>query len=193
MSIKAKAALNDHETLRMFFLAGASDRGNTGLFATILASWIQGGGALPSWLGLSSLEFRKLLKKDFPNLSFTGITGRESANLDYQRALEWNDLRRYLLRNRAHRCPSEVWMVDIVSAACMGASHLWQDLGLRNRGELSALMKRNFPRLASKNRKDMKWKKFIYRELCQAEGVYVCRSPTCEACSDYDNCFGPEE
>jgi NifQ. len=40
---------------------------------------------------------------------------------------------------------------------------------------------------------DMKWKKFIYKQLCEAEGLYVCRAPSCEVCKDYDQCFGKEE
>jgi nitrogen fixation protein NifQ len=38
----------------------------------------------------------------------------------------------------------------------------------------------------------MKWKKFLYRQLCLEEGIYVCRAPSCEVCKDYDLCFGPE-
>ena len=26
----------------------------------------------------------------------------------------------------------------------------------------------------------------------QAEGIYACRSPSCEACADFNLCFGPE-
>ncbi|MBN2752943.1 MAG: nitrogen fixation protein NifQ [Rhodospirillaceae bacterium] len=38
----------------------------------------------------------------------------------------------------------------------------------------------------------MKWKKFLYRELCKSETGYVCRSPSCNACPRYDDCFGSE-
>jgi nitrogen fixation protein NifQ len=51
----------------------------------------------------------------------------------------------------------------------------------------------NFEPLALRNDKDMKWKKFLYKQLCEAEGIYVCRAPSCEVCVDYDNCFGNEE
>jgi nitrogen fixation protein NifQ len=54
-------------------------------------------------------------------------------------------------------------------------------------------MERNFPTLAAKNVHNMKWKKFLYKQLCATEGVYVCRSPSCEVCADYDACFGPED
>ena len=58
--------------------------------------------------------------------------------------------------------------------------HLWQDLGLPARGELTALMRRNFPTLAARNVKDMKWKRFLYKQLCEAEGIYTCRAPSCQ-------------
>ncbi|WP_366930755.1 nitrogen fixation protein NifQ [Marinospirillum sp.] len=43
-----------------------------------------------------------------------------------------------------------------------------------------------------KNHLDMKWKKFLYRQLCMDSGITYCRSPSCEACSDYAECFAPE-
>ena len=50
----------------------------------------------------------------------------------------------------------------------------------------------NFPGLARANSGDMKWKKFLYRQLCSSEGIYVCPAPSCGVCKDYAKCFGPE-
>ena len=44
----------------------------------------------------------------------------------------------------------------IVSHACQGHNHLWQDMGLWSRDQLSALMMRNFPLLAQRNTHNMK-------------------------------------
>lgn len=41
----------------------------------------------------------------------------------------------------------------------MRNGHLWQDLGLFNRGELSRLLATHFPTLAAGNTQNMKWKK----------------------------------
>ena len=82
-------------------------------------------------------------------------------------------------------------MAHVVAVGCMGQDHLWQDLGLTDRSELNALMRRNFPSLAARNVKDMKWKRFLYKQLCEAEGIYACRAPSCEVCTDYHVCFGP--
>ena len=42
------------------------------------------------------------------------------------------------------------------------------------------------------NTGDMKWKKFLYRQFCSREGIYVCPAPSCGVCKDYAKCFGPE-
>jgi nitrogen fixation protein NifQ len=89
--------------------------------------------------------------------------------------------------------PDETERVALtVAVASLGDNHLWQDLQLASRAELSALMRRWFPALVAKNHGDMKWKKFLYRELCRREEILICKSPSCEVCSDRSVCFGPE-
>jgi len=53
-------------------------------------------------------------------------------------------------------------------------------------------MQRNFPTLSALNVHDMKWKKFLNKQPCAAEGVHVCRAPSCEVRIDYESCSGPE-
>lgn len=84
-------------------------------------------------------------------------------------------------------------LAAMIARRCTWPHHLWQDLGLRDRGELSALMKRHFAPLAAKNRNDMKWKKFLYRMVCGSEGFTLCTSPVCSECDDFANCFGAED
>ncbi len=79
-----------------------------------------------------------------------------------------------------------------VALASLGDNHLWQDLQLGSRAELSALMRHWFPALVALNAGDMKWKKFLYRQLCEREQVLICKSPSCAVCSDRPACFGPE-
>lgn len=80
-----------------------------------------------------------------------------------------------------------------VAVACLGDNHLWQGMGFASRAELSALMGRWFPSLVAKNHADMKWKKFLYRQLCEREGLFICKAPSCAVCIDRPVCFGPEE
>jgi len=76
-----------------------------------------------------------------------------------------------------------------VAVACLGDSHLWQDLLLSDRGELNRLMRHWFPSLVAKNSGDMKWKKFLYRQLCEQAEILICKSPSCAVCSDHALCF----
>ena len=83
-------------------------------------------------------------------------------------------------------------MAPIVAAACLGGDHLWRDLGLASRQQLRELLQHNFPQLAQRNVNDMRWKKFFYKQLCEQDGGYVCRSPSCEQCPTHHDCFGEE-
>ncbi len=160
--------------------------------ARMLASWYLGQGAMPRWLGLGKEAYLAMMAHHFPEIDANSLVTARN-RIDPQRTDELDDLRKLLQDNRSGRADSELWMVEIVIAGCLGSDHLWQDLGLWQRAELSKLMLENFEPLATRNDKDMKWKKFLYKQLCEAEGIYVCRSPSCEVCADYDNCFGREE
>ena len=79
-----------------------------------------------------------------------------------------------------------------MACATLGDGHLWQDMGLPSREALSQLIAHWFPALAARNTQHMRWKKFLYKQLCLREELPICRSPTCEACSEHSVCFGPE-
>lgn len=183
----AEAAVRLHALLA----AHAAGYGNDHAFACMIASLCTGAGAMPDWLGLQPPAFSRLMALHFPGLDLSDLprTGRP---LDGRRNDETTELVRLLLMDKAGDSPSEVWMAHVIAAGCMASDHLWQDLGLWDRDELTALMRRNFPALAARNVKDMKWKRFLYKQLCEAEGIYTCRAPSCEACTDYHACFGPE-
>ena len=106
---------------------------------------------------------------------------------------EFDDLLALLLEHRSADDQESTWLAHAVATACMGANHLWQDMGLPNRTALSWLIKHHFTSLAERNCGDMKWKRFFYRQLCEREGLLLCKSPNCGSCSDYAQCFGPED
>lgn len=171
-------------------MAHAAGLPNDEIFAQMIESQTDGIGALPSGLGLDEADFAALLSRHFPGMQ---LVLRAAAPVDDPRALERDDLLALLLEQRAWRDGSEAWMAEIVTTACMANDHLWQDLGLWSRKYLSQLMTQNFPALAAKNVHDMKWKKFLYKQLCEQEGINACRAPSCAVCVDYAKCFGPEE
>ena len=159
---------------------------NRPLLASMLAGKAMASGCLPADLGLGAERHRRLLAEYFPGVE------PDDSPLAGENIPEWSDLQKLLFDHRAHERHSELWMADIVATACSGRDHLWQDLGLANRDELSRLMQVNFPELARANTGDMKWKKFLYRQFCSREGIYVCPAPSCGECKDYAKCFGPE-
>lgn len=170
----------------------AAGRGNDHAFASMIARLCTGGGAMPDWLGLEPAAFGCLMQYHFPGTDL-GEQPRVGRPIDRDRNNERDELVRLMLMDKAGNAPSEVWMAHVVAAGCMASDHLWHDLGLWQRADLTALMRRNFPPLAARNVKDMKWKRFLYKQLCEAEGIYTCRAPSCEVCTDYHDCFGPEK
>ncbi len=174
------------------FMAGSQGDPIEDTLARILASWMNGEGVLPHHLGLSQAAFEQMLARHFPGFPAAQIV-HPKREQDIQRGDEINDLHQLLIQYRSGHSDSEIWMADIVIVACLGSDHLWQDLGLWCRADLSKLMLNHFKPLAQRNTQDMKWKKFLYKQLCAAEGIYVCRAPSCEVCTDYAQCFGSEE
>lgn len=80
----------------------------------------------------------------------------------------------------------------ITARRAMMSDHLWQDMGLPERPALSALIAACWPRLHAGNSQNMRWKRFFYRALCEAEGFALCSVPNCRDCAEYDTCFGEE-
>jgi len=157
----------------------------------MVASWCDGQGVLPDFMGLAAGQFQELQKHCFPHAKLP-TQAPSGSQLDYGRMLEKEDLVALLKHFALTDTPETDWLIEILVAGCLGNDHLWQDLGLWSRAQLSAMLNHNFPELAAKNDKDMKWKKFLYKQLCEAEGIYVCRAPSCEVCIDYSKCFGSE-
>jgi nitrogen fixation protein NifQ len=165
---------------------------NNDYLACIIASWCAGEGVLPDYLGLERDAFAQLRNSFSPyfTLPEQAVSG---VRLDFSRMLEKDDLTNLLNSYRRTDSPETDWIICIIVAACLGNDHLWQDLGLWSRTQLSALLNHNFPELAAKNTQDMKWKKFLYKQLCEAEGLHLCRAPSCSVCIDYPKCFGSED
>lgn len=157
------------------------------ILASLLAGRALDEGVLPAGLGLPDQDMARLWREYFPGPRLALADGSA------EDIPELGDLVGLLLEYRAGRRESESWAAQIVGRGCAGRDHLWQDLGLANRNELSALMTGAFPALAALNTGDMKWKKFLYRQYCARDGIYACPAPSCGECADYAKCFAPEE
>ena len=180
----ARLALHAH------LMRHAAGTPNDEFLAHLIAGWTLGDGVLPADLGLGAERFAALMARHFPGLLWQPVAAVAGGPL---LQVEFADLVRFIGAEADPAVPGAPDVAVILATGCMGAEHLWQDLGLPSRRELSQLIAVNFPALAQANNRDMKWKKFLYRELCQREGIFVCASPTCDACSDFALCFGPEQ
>lgn len=183
------ARLTDYHTTLMQHAVGHP---NDAILAVMVASWLCGMGSLPAWLGLSRISYSALFERHFPGLP-TECWHSMRAELEPGRQDEMGELLALLEAHRRSSDESEACMARIVTVGCMANDHLWQDLGLWSRQQLSELMAYNFPTLKALNDRDMKWKRFLYKQLCITEGIYTCRAPSCEVCADYAACFGPEQ
>lgn len=142
--------------------------------------------------GLDNTELAAMSARLFPTLS-TPVQQADGVKTPVSSLDEFDDLLALLLDHRSDHDELSRWLAHAVATAAMADNHLWQDLGLPSRRELSLLMQAHFGSLKELNAGDMKWKKFLYRQLCERAGLTICRSPSCGECSDHPKCFGPEE
>lgn len=148
--------------------------------------------------GLDSGETRWLLARWFPRADVVLALAWDELASASRRGSRYDEVEDLVALFKDHAdpgagLPEEVHCVaHALACACLGDNHLWQDLLLPSRRELSALIGRWFPQLAARNIHDMKWKKFFYKQLCEREGLFICKAPSCGVCSDHVLCFGPE-
>jgi nitrogen fixation protein NifQ len=97
-----------------------------------------------------------------------------------------------LLAHRSSEGDAGHWLAKMIARRSMEPNHLWEDLGLRDRSELTRLLVRHFGPLAVRNTRNMRWKRFFYRMLCEDDGLVMCSTPVCTNCNDFSLCFGEE-
>ncbi len=85
------------------------------------------------------------------------------------------------------------WLAQILAARAAHPGHLWIAMGLFERPQLTAAIARHLPSLAAANSRGMRWKRYLFRELCDQKGASLCKAPDCGMCSDHPLCFAPGE
>ncbi len=167
------------------------------VFACLLATAEKEPSPLHQALGLTRHELFKLFTELFPCLDFETLfsepllkTGSPPAiNSDLLALLQTfvateNDNWKSLLAN----C-----LAQAIAARAAHPGHLWIAMGLFERPQLSAAIGRHLPALLAANSKKMRWKRFLFKQLCEESGGLLCKSPLCGDCSDYALCFAPEQ
>ncbi|WP_083742115.1 nitrogen fixation protein NifQ [Bradyrhizobium mercantei] len=160
------------------------------VLASILAAAVMDGGSLPEKAGLTDHELAALLDQHFSSIE---IKAEQSlACFESNVTDEVAMVRDLLLARRSTEGDIGRWLAAMIARRAIEPDHLWEDLGLRNRGELSRLLSRHFAPLAARNINNMRWKRFFYRTLCEDEGLVMCTTPVCTQCNDFNVCFGDE-
>lgn len=176
------------ETRGMLFI-GASERL---IFSSIaektLAERDLKGGSLAHRMGLGGTDLGVVLMMFVPGHPV--LVPEDYALADVSEEQVW--VRDLLAANASPNCSAARLLACMIARRAMEGGHLWEDLGLPNRSTLTHLMNQYFPDLAARNVDNMRWKRFFFRQLCEADGLSHCTSPTCCTCPDVDNCFDPQ-
>jgi nitrogen fixation protein NifQ len=160
------------------------------VLASILAIAAMEDGAVAERAGLAAADLASLMAHWFPNACGLGVVwhAQEAAAEDDEIAM----VRDLLLAHRSSEGDAGRWLAAMIARRSMEPNHLWEDLGLRDRSELTRLLTRHFGPVAVRNTKNMRWKRLFYRMLCQDDGLVMCSTPVCTNCSDFNLCFGDE-
>jgi nitrogen fixation protein NifQ len=138
---------------------------------------------------LTETELSDLLSHYF---AMRSIASRRDSGASLVDADEVEIVRELLLANRSSEGDCGRWLAGMIARRALEPNHLWEDLGLRERSELTRLIARHFAPLALRNDKNMRWKRFIYRMMCEDDGFVMCTTPVCSNCADYELCYGAE-
>jgi nitrogen fixation protein NifQ len=160
------------------------------VIASILAVAAIEVGTVAERVGLAVDDLAALVAKRLPKapLAITVLPSHGKPAKDDEVVM----VRDLLLAHRSTEGDTGRWLASMIAQRTMEPNHLWEDLGLRDRSELTRLLTRHFAPLAARNTGNMRWKRFFYRALCEAEGLVMCKAPVCTSCSDFDLCFGNE-
>ena len=174
--------------------APGSDASDVHVLACILAIGAEEcrRGRMPSLsaaVGLDDATLRALFRRLFPNAA---VRLNDFALTPVARADDEACLVDLLRQATTSGWLAAEFLAPMIARRAQRPDHLWQDLGLRARTELSALMARHFRVLAARNTRDMKWKKYLYRTICGDAGYTLCTAPSCAECADFGDCFGDE-
>lgn len=160
------------------------------VLACILAAAAMDDGSLAERAGLADEDLAALLQHSFPWIQTGDL--KQVSRSDRVEDDEVAMVRDLLLAQRSTDGEVGRWLAAMIARRSLEPNHLWEDLGLRERSELSRLLERHFAPLAARNTRNMRWKRFFYRMLCEDDGFVMCTTPVCTQCNDFELCFGEE-
>lgn len=147
-------------------------------------------------LGLDADGLSSLLAAYFPGISCTDLFTARMPQVD-PLPVHNPQLLAVLLAHvptdlRQGRLQTSVWLASILASRAALPGHLWVAMGLTERPQLTAAIRRHLPSLAEANSQNMRWKRYLYKQVCDLNGGMMCKAPNCGVCSDYRFCFAEE-
>lgn len=167
------------------------------LFACLIAVAAQESEDLAVPLGLQQSDLDSILLLFFPGQSFDLLECYSSSA--YHQPVECNpDVLSILLSHVPadsgfHQVFVSLWLARILATRAALPGHLWVAMGLTERPQLTAAIRRHLPSLADANHQNMRWKRYLYKQVCDLNGGVMCKAPNCGICSDYGLCFVADE
>ena len=173
------------------------------LFAKLIAArevrgeWALLGLSLAQWSGLTGRHFRSApVTPDLTGLSrfsdAPATVAVATLTVNIHEHVEFATAMRALMLQYASPAvllDDAQCLATIIAHACLRPDHLWRDLGLAGRDDVSAMLERYFPSLAALNVENLRWKKFLAQQLAFSLGQEPGPAPGCPGCEDYGFCF----
>jgi len=160
------------------------------LFARLIAARdLRGEMAL---LGIAERELHRLFKRHFTSDATPPRIPALPATLPSPAHQHFVDMLTALLLKHASQSVNEDdarCLAAIIAHACLRPDHLWRDLGLSGRDDVTSMLERFFPTLVTRNTTNLRWKKFLALELALATGTEPGPAPGCPGCEDFGYCF----
>jgi nitrogen fixation protein NifQ len=162
-----------------------ADSPDTALFARLVGARIEHGD-LPL-LGLERDALNALVARHFPHAFDAPVVVASAQHRafvhDLHALLMWHDR-----AARGHR-EDAACLAAIIAAACLRPDHLWRDLGLDGRDDVTGMLTRHYPELVARNVENLRWKKFLAQEVARANGAAPTHAPGCPGCEDFGFCY----
>ncbi len=192
--------LSAEDPLYQTLLAAAAselDEDDRQLFAALIALANQEPFPLNQALGLEKETLAELFAEFFPSFQPASLQRREAEEVILPPEVN-PDILGILLTHvpcdaTGGRNRTAEWLARIIAARAAHPGHLWCAMGFFERPRLTAAIRRHLPTLAAANNQGMRWKRYLFKQVCDLNGGTMCKSPNCGDCSDYPLCFAPED
>lgn len=167
------------------------------LFACLLSVAADDPCEMSAALGLETSELEAILMLFFPDLSLAMIKPHDAPQSHKKPGIN-NDVLQIILDHVPvdkgfKQMFVSIWFARIMATRATLPGHLWVAMGLTARPQLTAAIRRHLPSLADANNKNMRWKRYLYKQVCDLHGGVMCKAPNCGVCSDYSLCFAEDE